>query len=139
MKTLPFQSAMKPDHESADGPRSPYSTLPQMLAGVDLGSNSFRMVIARSMGQELQMVDRMREGVRLAGYLDEHQHIADEGVERALRALELFGQRLRDFPAGAVRAVGTNTLRKARNTQAFWKRAQEALGHQMQTGIRITL
>ena len=99
-----------------------------MLAAVDLGSNSFRMVIARSLGTELRLVDRLREGVRLAGYLDEHQHITQEGMARALAALEIFGQRLRDFAPGSVRAVGTNTLRKARNTQAFLKRAQGALG-----------
>ena len=106
--------------------------MPKMLAGVDLGSNSFRMVIARSMGHELQLVDRLREGVRLAGCLDEYQHITQEGFERALRTLEIFGQRLRDFPPGSVRAVGTNTLRKARNTQTFLKVAQEALGHQIE-------
>lgn len=99
-----------------------------MLAAVDLGSNSFRMVIARSLDQDLRLVDRLREGVRLAGYLDEHQHISPQGMDRALAALKIFGQRLRDFPPGSVRAVGTNTLRKARNTQAFLKRAQEALG-----------
>ena len=101
---------------------------PRMLAAVDLGSNSFRMVIARSLGRDLRLVDRLREGVRLAGFLDEYQHITPEGMDRALAALEIFGQRLRDFPSGSVRAVGTNTLRKARNTQAFLKKAQEALG-----------
>ena len=116
-----------------DGPYGPNrTTLPQMLAAVDLGSNSFRMVIARSMGHELQLVDRLREGVRLAGCLDEHQHITQEGFDRALRALEIFGQRLQHFPVGSVRAVGTNTLRKARNTQALLKVAQEALGHQIE-------
>ncbi len=117
--------------ESSPDPPA-HGVLPKMMAGVDLGSNSFRMVIARSVGQELQLVDRLREGVRLAGCLDEHQHITPEGFERALHALELFGQRLRDFPPSAVRAVGTNTLRKARNTQAFLRHAQIALGHQIE-------
>lgn len=100
-----------------------------MMAAVDLGSNSFRMVIARRVGDELRLVDRLREGVRLAGYLDADQHIEEKGIERALGALEIFGQRLRDFPSDTVRAVGTNTLRKARNAQAFLKVAQQALGH----------
>ncbi len=121
---------MTPPKSNTDPP-SP-GALPEMMAGVDLGSNSFRMVIARSDGHELRVVDRLREGVRLAGCLDEDQHITQEGFDRALHALELFGQRLRDFPPGTVRAVGTNTLRKARNTQAFLIRAQSALGHQIE-------
>ena len=57
---------------------------PQTLAAVDLGSNSFRMVIARLVGDELRPVDRLREGVRLAECLDEHQQISERGVRRAL-------------------------------------------------------
>jgi exopolyphosphatase/guanosine-5'-triphosphate,3'-diphosphate pyrophosphatase len=100
-----------------------------MLAAVDLGSNSFRMVIARVVGAELRLVDRLREGVRLAECLDRDQRLNAEGRRRALACLRRFGQRLRDFPRGSVRAVGTNTLRKARNTEKFLLRAEEALGH----------
>ena len=100
-----------------------------MLAAVDLGSNSFRMVIARRQGGELRPVDRLREGVRLAECLDAHRNITQEGVRRALECLRKFGQRVRDFPQGSVRAVGTNTLRKARNTASFLRQAERALGH----------
>ena len=96
---------------------------------MDLGSNSFRMVIARVVGDELLMVDRLREGVRLAASLDERQRLSPEGRRRALRCLHIFGQRLRDFPPGSVRAVGTNTLRKARNSDDFQEEAEAALGH----------
>ena len=100
-----------------------------MLAAVDLGSNSFRMVIARVAGEEIQLVDRLRDGVRLAGSLDDRQRLTREGQDRAIACLRKFGQRLRDFSPGSVRAVGTNTLRKARNTKKFLPRATEALGH----------
>ena len=43
--------------------------------------------------------------------------------------LQRFGQRLRDLHRDNVRIVGTNTLRKARNSAQFLARAQEALGH----------
>lgn len=102
---------------------------PQMLAAVDLGSNNFRMVIARRVGNELRIVDRLREGVRLAGYLDPKQRLSGEGKKRALSCLGKFDQRVRDFPQGAVRAVGTNTLRKARNIRKFLRRAGKAIGH----------
>ena len=99
------------------------------LAAVDLGSNSFRMVIARVVGGQLQLVDRLREGVRLAASLDKDQRLTEEGQERALACLRKFGQRLREFPPGSVRAVGTNTLRKARNRDKFLRRASLALSH----------
>ncbi|MEM9597272.1 MAG: exopolyphosphatase [Acidobacteriota bacterium] len=102
---------------------------PHMLAAVDLGSNSFRMVIARVVGDELQLVDRLREGVRLAAYLNRRQKLSVEGQHRALECLRKFGQRLREFPPGSVRAVGTNTLRKARNTPGMLQEAHRALGH----------
>jgi exopolyphosphatase / guanosine-5'-triphosphate,3'-diphosphate pyrophosphatase len=117
-----------PDPEQNDG-RPSADDMSRMLAAVDLGSNSFRMVIARLVGDDLRIVDRLREGVRLAGYLDSKQHLTDEGKLRALSCLRKFGQRVRDFPQGTVRAVGTNTLRKARNTQKLLRQAERILGH----------
>ncbi len=102
---------------------------PEMLAAVDLGSNSFRMVIARVIDEQLQLIDRLREGVQLAASLDAEQKLDAAGQARALACLSQFGQRLRDFAPAAVRAVGTNTLRKAKNRDAFLRRAEEALGH----------
>ncbi|MDA8016419.1 MAG: exopolyphosphatase [Thermoanaerobaculia bacterium] len=102
---------------------------PQTIAAVDLGSNSFRMVIARVVDDQLRLVDRLREGVRLAAFLDDDQRISPEGRRRALACLRKFGQRVRDLPPGSVRAVGTNTLRKARNRDAFLLEARHALGH----------
>lgn len=102
---------------------------PAMLAAIDLGSNSFRMVIARVVGDiDLRPVDQLREGVQLAAYLDEDRNIRPEGRERALACLRVFGQRLRDFPQSSVRAVGTNTLRKAHDAEDFLVEAEEALG-----------
>lgn len=101
----------------------------QTLAAVDLGSNSFRMVIARVVDGGLQMIDGLRDGVRLAASLDSGKMLSEEGQQRALATLGRFEQRIRDVPSGSVRAVGTNTLRQARNRDAFLKRAEETLGH----------
>jgi len=104
----------------------------ESLAAVDLGSNSFHMVIARVDHGGVQIVDRLREPVRLAAGLQDDGSLDDESRERAIKCLTLFGQRLRDFGAGQVRAVGTNTLRKARNSRKVLRDASEALGHHIE-------
>jgi exopolyphosphatase/guanosine-5'-triphosphate,3'-diphosphate pyrophosphatase len=103
--------------------------MPDVLAAVDLGSNSFHMVVARHTQGQLVIVDRLREMVRLGAGLDEHGRLNREVTTRALACLERFGQRLRDMRAERVRVVGTNTLRKAKRKGAFLDRAREALGH----------
>ena len=103
------------------------------LAAVDLGSNSFHMIVGRVTEGELVIVDRIKEMVRLAGGLDpETRDLDAETQERALACLERFGQRLNHLPAVNVRAVGTNTLRSARNAGAFRERAEAALGHRIE-------
>ena len=102
---------------------------PKVLAAVDLGSNSFHMIVARMEDGQLHTIDRLREMVGLANGLDENKHLIPEAQARALACLERFGQRLRDMPSGCVRAVGTNTLRKARNGDRFRALAERALGH----------
>lgn len=102
------------------------------FAAVDLGSNSFHMVIARGDGTELSIVDRLREMVRLAAGLDEDRRITPDAIDRAQSCLERFGQRLREVPAENVRVVGTSTLRQARNADAFITQAEAALGHRIE-------
>ncbi len=101
----------------------------EVMAAVDLGSNSFHMVVARNQHGEPSIVDRLREMVRLASGLDGDKMLDEASQERALACLRRFGQRLRDMRAHQVRVVGTNTLRKARNAAAFLAKAEEALGH----------
>ncbi len=102
---------------------------PEQVAAVDLGSNSFHMVVAKLRAGELIIVDRLREMVRLGAGLNAQRHLTEEAQQRALACLDRFGQRLRDLPPGSVRAVGTNTLRAARNAGQFLTQAEKALGH----------
>lgn len=105
----------------------------QPVAAIDLGSNSFHLVAAELReGNELQIVDRLKEPVRLAAGLDADRVLDEPSQERALACLRRFGQRLAELPSSSVRAVGTNTLRQARNRASFLKRAQEALGHRIE-------
>ena len=100
-----------------------------MLAAVDLGSNSYHMVVARYTLGQLRVVDRLRETVRMAEGLDGRGGLDVEVRQRALRCLARFGQRIRDIPAHRVRAVATNTVRRLAAPQAFLMPAETALGH----------
>jgi exopolyphosphatase/guanosine-5'-triphosphate,3'-diphosphate pyrophosphatase len=102
---------------------------PLTVAAVDLGSNSFHLIIARFLDHELQVVDRVREQVMLADGLDADDRLTEEAQARALACLERIGQRLRSVPSVRVRAVGTNTLRRAKNADEFRVKSQAALGH----------
>lgn len=105
------------------------SSVAEFAAAIDLGSNSFHMVVGRLENGQLHIVDRLRERVRFASGLDENRNITPEARARALACLEKFGQRVAGMPQGRVRAVGTNTLRKAHNARGFMELARDALGH----------
>lgn len=101
----------------------------QHVAAVDLGSNSFHMIVAEVAQGRLKTIDRLREMVRLAAGLDSEDRITEKAMKRGIQCLQRFGQRLRAMPRDCVRVVGTNTLRKAHNREEFLQRARLALGH----------
>ncbi len=100
-----------------------------LLAAVDLGSNSFHMVVARYVLGQLRVVDRLREMVRLAEGLDGRGGLVPEVRQRALACLARFGERVRDLPPQRVRAIATNTVRQLAAPQTFLMPAETALGH----------
>lgn len=99
-----------------------------LIAAVDMGSNSFRLQIGQVRGNQIYELDGIKEPVRLAAGLDGDRMLDGPSQLRALTALSRFGERLRGFPPGAVRAVATNTLRVAKNSAAFLTQAEAALG-----------
>ena len=99
-----------------------------ILAAVDLGSNSFRLQIARVEGEQLYMLDGLREPVHLAAGLTDDNYLNIEAQQRALAALGRFAERLRNLPREAVRVVGTNSLRIAKNAAEFIMQAEHTLG-----------
>lgn len=99
------------------------------VAAVDLGSNSFHMIVMQMSEGRLQVVDKIKESIRLADGLDDKNRLTEEAMNRAIACLERFGQRIKEMPAGSVRVVGTNTLRKAKNSRKFITRAEQAIGH----------
>jgi exopolyphosphatase/guanosine-5'-triphosphate,3'-diphosphate pyrophosphatase len=98
------------------------------IAAVDLGSNSFRLQVGRIVGNQIYPLDGLKESVRLAAGLTVGKQLDAQAQARGLAALARFGERLRGFEAGAVRAVATNTLRVAKNASQFLAAAEMALG-----------
>ncbi|WP_040727627.1 exopolyphosphatase [Thiomicrorhabdus sp. Kp2] len=103
-----------------------------LFAAIDLGSNSFHMIVARDVHGQMQVIDKHKEMVRLRSGLDKHGKLTDKAFEEGIACLERFGQLIKDIPKENVRAVGTNTLRNAVNSREFLKQAKQALGHSIQ-------
>lgn len=101
-------------------------------AAVDLGSNSFHMIIARIHEGQVEIVDREKEMVQLARGIRSDGHLAVTAQTRALACLKRFAERLRDIPRDQIRAVGTKSLRTARKTGAFIREAEKILGTPIQ-------
>lgn len=99
------------------------------VAAVDLGSNSFHMIIARVHDGHVHVVDRLRDQVQLRAGLRDDGEIDEVAQARAIACLARFGERVHGIPQGKVRAVGTKTLRSAKNSAAFLAAAAGALGH----------
>ena len=102
---------------------------PEIIGAVDLGSNSFHMIVGELRHGQLAVLDRIKETVRLAEGLSDKGDIAPEARQRALDCLSRFGERLRDIHASKVRAAGTSTIRRAREDSSFMAEAEAALGH----------
>lgn len=110
---------------TADNAVSP----PEVLAAIDMGSNSFHMVVARLVHGEIRTLEKMGEKVQLGAGLDPNNRLTEDAQERALACLGRFAQRLKGMPPEAVQIVGTNALRVARNAHQFMNRAEEVLGY----------
>jgi exopolyphosphatase/guanosine-5'-triphosphate,3'-diphosphate pyrophosphatase len=100
----------------------------ELIAAVDLGSNSFRLQVGQVRGNQIYELDGIKETVRLGAGLGQDKQLDGVSQLRALSALSKFGERLRGFPPEAVRAVATNTLRVAKNGPSFLVQAEAALG-----------
>lgn len=98
------------------------------IAAVDLGSNSFRLQLARVVDGQLIFHDSLREAVRFGAGLDKNNYLDVDSQRRALDCLKRFGERLRGLSPQAVRAVATNTFRVAKNAPQLLMQAEAALG-----------
>ncbi len=103
-----------------------------LYAAIDLGSNSFHMLIVREVAGSIQTLARIKRKVRLAAGLDENNHLSLEAMQRGWQCLSLFAERLQDIPRDHIRVVATATLRIATNADIFLQKAQQVLGSPIQ-------
>ncbi|MES2625426.1 MAG: Ppx/GppA phosphatase family protein [Pseudomonadota bacterium] len=103
-------------------PDSPY------FAAVDLGSNSFHLLVARVQNERIEIIDREKEMIQLARGINADGVLSMDSQNRALACLARFAERLRHIPREQIRAVGTKTFRTAEQSKKFIKAAEAALG-----------
>ncbi|MBC8944427.1 guanosine-5'-triphosphate,3'-diphosphate diphosphatase [Xenorhabdus indica] len=99
-----------------------------LYAAIDLGSNSFHMLVVRRVSDSIQVVARIKRKVRLAAGLDKNNHLSQQAMERGWQCLRLFAEYLQDIPALQIRVVATATLRLAENSNEFVGKASKILG-----------
>jgi exopolyphosphatase / guanosine-5'-triphosphate,3'-diphosphate pyrophosphatase len=99
-----------------------------LYAAIDLGSNSFHMLVVREVSGSIQTVARIKRKVRLAAGLDAANHLSAEAMQRGWQCLRLFSEQLQDIPPEQIRVVATATLRIASNAQDFLTQAEQILG-----------
>ena len=100
-----------------------------IIAALDLGSNSFHLIVARKNEAGYRVLDKHKETVRLASGFDTLGNLKPQAVEKAVKSLERLGERVRKIPSRNLRIVGTNSLRKAKNANVLIEVAENILGH----------
>lgn len=110
---------------------APFSQPEQLYAAVDLGSNSFHMVIVRVVAGSVHIIGKVKQKVRLAAGLDKNMVLDQPSLERGWSCLETFAERLQDIPLSNIKIVGTATLRLAANADVFIKKAEKILKHKL--------
>jgi exopolyphosphatase/guanosine-5'-triphosphate,3'-diphosphate pyrophosphatase len=105
--------------------------LPQRLAVIDLGSNSFRLVIFTAKGYAWERTKELTEPVRIGEGLNATGSLGQRGMERALKALSEFADVCRSFDLeeDQIDVVATSAIRDAENSAEFldWAREREGL------------
>lgn len=98
-----------------------------VIAAIDLGSNSFHLIISRVIEGTLQPVMKQKIRVQLASGLDHKDKLSTQAIDRGIEALKSFSFALKGFPTSTVRVIGTHTLRRAKNAQRFIRLAKKVL------------
>jgi len=100
-----------------------------LLAAIDLGSNSFRLELGRMEHGQLVRTDYLKETVRQGGDLDEQRNLTVQAMERGWDCLARFRERIHGFKASQGRGGATPNLREAPQREVFLHRAQDILGY----------
>ena len=103
-----------------------------LYAAIDLGSNSFHMLVVREVAGALRTVTKVKRKVRLAAGLDPEFRLSRAAMERGWDCLRLFSEQLQDIPSDNIRVVGTATLRLATNVDELLSEAERVLNHSIE-------
>lgn len=103
----------------------------EYYAAVDLGSNSFHMVVVHVVNGSVQIIGKVKQKVRLAAGLNDKMELDEISMERGWQCLQTFAERLQDIPRSNIRVVATATLRLAVNASDFIRKAEDILGHKL--------
>ncbi len=126
------QDLRAPDHaETSELPPTPLQHQ-DIYAVLDLGSNSFHMLMVKVVGGSVQVIGRVKRKVRLASGLNDSLVLNKKAMTRGWECLALFAERLQDIPSSNIRIVGTATLRLAHNVKVFLTEAEKILGHHIE-------
>jgi len=97
------------------------------LVAIDLGSNSFHLLIAREQDGCLQILHRQKQAIGLAAGVDHNHYLSEAIIDKAINCLREFNLSLANLPSSAVRIVATQALRSAKNIAYFKQQASKVL------------
>ncbi len=101
---------------------------PGTLAAIDVGTNSFHLVVARVMGDaRFEVIAREKHMVRLGSGGGDMKELTPDAIQRGVDALRRL-KRIADISKAPVRAVATSAVREAENNAEFVRRAREEAG-----------
>lgn len=112
----PDIAIQKPSNKTSEQP---------VIAALDIGSNSFHLVIARHVGTAFQFLERDKQQIQLAAGLSDDNELTPATIKRAMGCLDRFSRLIDRYKPTRIRAVSTHTLRVANNAGAFVRRARE--------------
>jgi exopolyphosphatase/guanosine-5'-triphosphate,3'-diphosphate pyrophosphatase len=95
-----------------------------VLAAVDIGTNSVHLVVARVSENRIEVVEREREMVRLGSSATDMKHLTPAAMKRGIDTLARFRQ-VAAIHGASMRAVATSAVREAENRATFIERARE--------------
>lgn len=102
-------------------------------AAIDLGTNTFHLIIAEQSGNKIAIIHKINEPVKLGEEITKNNVIIPAAFERGLNCLKSFRAAINSHQVDKVRAVATSGIRSSNNGQNFIAAVKQ------QTGIEIEI
>src|SRR4051794_39129293 len=109
-------------------PSAPVVRAPSILAAIDLGTNSFHLVVARvSTDGRFEVITTEKDVIRLGHGGGDMKDLSDDAIDRGIAALTRM-RRIAESSGAPLRAVATSAVREAENANVFLQRARAEAG-----------